>query len=184
MKLFLFLFLFLESCQFLPFLQNINDSYSSKIQKTLKETNIYEAFNTTYSIKTLYLNQKHTQNSLKLRLQSVAASDTTNHKQLLTGKNYVIFFVSLYTSTFNYKNLRNQKIWNIFLKNNNQKYSAKILASPFIAEQTRFLFPFHNTFSKGFFVKFDLNPSQLSPSATLHFYSFLGNSSITNFTKN
>lgn len=181
MKIIFTLFFFLNSCQFFPFFQKIDNSYSLK--EKLQSQNVYDSFNSVYSIKALWLNQKAVQNSLKSRLSSVASSATTNTSQLLLNTSSVIFFISLYAANFNHKNLRNHKVWNIFLKNRNKKYEAKIIASPFIQEQTHFLFPFHNSFSKGFFIKFDLQPEELSSSSKLVFYSFLGNSTFTEFKK-
>lgn len=184
MKLAFILFLLLSSCQFFPFLQQENNSYSNALKQKLHSKSIYNAFNSVYTIKALWLNQKKIQTSVKARLKSVNSSATTNTTQLLLTKSYVIFFISLYTANFNYKDLRNQKIWNIVLKTNGQTYNAKVLASPFIQEQNHFLFPFHNNFSKGFFVKFDIHPRQINSSSQLTFYSFLGNSTIAQLIKN
>ncbi|MBE8162840.1 MAG: hypothetical protein HAW63_02510 [Bdellovibrionaceae bacterium] len=183
MKLFFTLFLFLNSCQSGSLLQPLYTKHSSTLKKEVKIKNIYNSFDSVYTVKALWLNQEKIQTALKKQLQSVSSSATTNNTQLLLAKDYVIFFVSLYTSNFNYKNLRNQKVWNITLQTNNKKYSSKILASPFAQEQTHFLFPFHNSFSKGFFVKFNIHPNQINSSSKLIFYSFLGNSTIAHLVK-
>ncbi|MBE8221726.1 MAG: hypothetical protein HAW60_03245 [Bdellovibrionales bacterium] len=184
MKLIFILFLFLNSCQFFPFLQLKDNYYSNIINNKLHTKNVYNAFNNIYTIKSLFLNQEKIQKALKARLKTSGSSSTTNTKQLLLTKDYVIFFVSLYTSRFSYKDLRNRKIWNLVLTTNNKTYSPRILASPFIHEQGHFLFPFHNSFSKGFFVKFDIHPSKINKFSKLTFYSFLGNKTITKFTNN
>lgn len=184
MKLIFILFFLLNSCQFFPFLQHRDSSYSNSVKQGLRNKNVYNAFNNVYTVKVLWLNQEALQASLKMRLKSVNSSSTTNTTQLLLAKDYVMFFVSLYTANFNYKDLRNQKIWNIVLKTGGKTYGARVLASPFIQEQTHFLFPFHNNFSKGFFVKFDIHPQQINSSSKLAFYSFLGNSTVTKLISN
>lgn len=183
MKLVLILFLLLNSCQFFPFVQKLGNSYAHNLKQKIQTRSAYDSFNNVYTIKTLWLNQKSLHASFKNRLKSVNSSVTTNTTQLLLNQDSVLFFVSLYTANFNYKDLRNQKVWNIFLTVDGKKYKAKSLASPFIQEQAHFLFPFHNHFSKGFFINFDIHPSKIKPSSQLTFYSFLGNSTITNFIK-